>query len=32
MDERDMTFIKTKLPAFMENEFEHVRQEKEEKL
>ena len=32
MDEQDMTFIKTKLPAFMENEFEHVRQEKEEKL
>ena len=32
MDEQDMTFIKTKLPAFMENEFEHVRREKEEKL
>ena len=25
-------FIKTKLPAFMENECERVRQEKEEKL
>ena len=27
-----MTFIKTKLPAFMENECERVRREKEEKL
>ena len=32
MDEQDMTFIKTKLPAFMENERERVRREKEEKL
>ena len=32
MNEQDMTFIKTKLPAFMENEREHVRREKEEKL
>ena len=32
MNEQDMTFIKTKLPAFMENERERVRREKEEKL
>ena len=32
MDEQDKTFIKTKLPAFMENECERVRREKEGKL
>ena len=32
MDEQDKTFIKTKLPAFMENERERIRREKEEKL
>ena len=32
MDEQDKTFIKTKLLAFMENERERVRREKEEKL
>ena len=32
MDEQDKTFIKTKLPAFMENERERVRREKEGKL
>ena len=31
-DEQDVTFIKTKLAAFMENDPERVRREKEEKL
>ena len=28
MDDQDMTFMKTKLPAFMANECERVRREK----
>ena len=32
VDKQDMTFIKTKLPACVENERERVRREKEEKL